>query len=402
MEAFATDWLAMLVRWIHVIVGVAWIGTSFYFNWLNHAFRPPTQDTHGVGGEVWSIHGGEFYRVVRYKGAPSSLPETLHWFKWEAYSTWISGFVLLCLVYYLGAESYLLDPSVADIGAGVAILIGVGSIVAGWVVYDLLCRSPLGARPRALGALGVVLMAGVSFGLTQVFSSRGAYIHVGAILGTMMAANVFFVIIPNQQIMVKAMVRGEAPDTSKGRAASQRSLHNNYLTLPVLFIMISNHYPITYGHGWNWAILVGLALIGVSVRHAFNLANKGRRNGWLLGVAAAATAVLGFVISPALDRVTSGPPVTYGQIQPVIEQRCRPCHSSAPTFAGFTAPPAGLTYDGPEQIVAQAPRIHKALLTQFMPPGNITGLTPEERDLLLRWISQGAPVDIQPPQPPSP
>ncbi len=390
MEAFATDWLTMLVRWMHLIFGAAWIGTSFYFNWLNHSFRPPQEEMKGVGGEVWSVHGGEFYRVVKYKVAPEKLPETLHWFKWEAYATWMTGFALLALVYYLGAESYLIDPSVADIGQGTAIGIGLGALVGSWFVYDLLCKSPLGKKPLAFGAVGFALMTAAAWGLCQVFSSRGAYIHVGAMLGTMMAANVFVVIIPNQRIMVDAMLKNEAPDGSLGKAASQRSLHNNYMTLPVLFIMISNHYPITYGHAWNWAILAALALIGGVARHHFNVKHKGRQQPWLLPAAAVAMFALAFVSSPALDKEAAGPPVAFTEVQKVLDQRCKTCHSAKPTFAGMTAPPAGLMYDSPEQVAAQAPRIRTALTTNFMPPGNITNLTQEERELVLRWIKQGA------------
>lgn len=396
MEAFITDWLAMIVRWLHFITGAAWIGTSFYFNWLNHSFRPPEDGEEGIKGEVWSIHGGEFYRTIKFKVAPEKLPTTLHWFKWEAYFTWITGFSLLSLVYYLNAKSYLLDPSVSGVTHGVAIGIGVATLVVGWFVYDLLCKSPLGKKPVIFAAVGFVLMTALAYGLCQIFNPRGAYIHIGALIGTIMAANVFRVIIPNQKIMVDAMYRGEKPDGNLGQYGAQRSLHNNYLTLPVLFIMISNHYPATYGHEYNWAILAALALIGAGTRHYFNLKHKGRHNVWILPVAALAMVALAFVSAPRATEDTDTTPVAFGEVATIVAQRCQPCHSKTPTQPGFIAPPAGLAYDEPEQLSAHADRIQKALSTNFMPPGNLTKMTAEERAKVLRWLKQGAKTDAVP------
>ena len=259
MDGYIADWLNLLFRWLHLITGAAWIGTSFYFNWLNHNIRPPKEEREGINGELFAVHGGHFYQVSKYAGAPKKLPETLHWFKWEAYFTWITGISLLIVVYYWNASIYLVDNSIREIDPTSAILISIGAIVGGWIVYDLMCKSPLSKKPVLFAGIGFSLMTAVAYGLTEVFAPRAAYIHVGAMIGTMMAANVFFVIIPNQRKMVDAMIAGEKPDTSLGDAGALRSLHNNYFTLPVLFIMVSNHFPMTYGNQMNWAILASIA-----------------------------------------------------------------------------------------------------------------------------------------------
>ncbi len=277
MAAHLGEWVNLALRWVHVVTGVAWIGTSFYFNWLNSRLAPPEVPEPGVAGEVWSVHGGGFYRVVKYTVAPGSLPRTLHWFKWEAYATWLSGIALLVLIYYLGAGVYLIDARVAGLGRGAAVAIGLATLVAAWVVYDLLCRSPLGKEPVALAGVLFVLGVALTWGLTRLLSARAAYIHVGAALGTIMAANVFRVIIPSQREMVAAMAEGRPPNATLGRQAALRSLHNNYFTLPVLFVMVSSHYPVTYGHRLNWLVLAGLTLVGVATRHWFNLRNQGWR-----------------------------------------------------------------------------------------------------------------------------
>jgi uncharacterized membrane protein len=395
VSAHVEQWLGLVFRWAHVITGVAWIGTSFYFNWLNARIAPPAAPEPGVSGELWSVHGGGFYRVVKYAVAPAQLPRTLHWFKWEAYATWWSGISLLVLLYYVGAREYLLDPAVSTIGPAAAVALGAATLAAAWIAYDQLCRSPLGARPAALAALGGALVAALAWSLSQVFSARGAYIHVGAALGTIMAANVFRVIIPAQREMVAALQAGRAPDAARGRQAALRSLHNNYLTLPVLFVMVSNHYPATYGSGWGWALLVALFVIGVLVRHWFNLRNAGRRNPWLLPAAALGLAALAVATAPASDRSPApdraAPP--FADVRIVITRRCLPCHSSAPTYPGIAAAPAGVMLDTPEQMRTRAARIaERAVVQQTMPLGNVTGITPEERALLGRWVRAGAPL----------
>lgn len=394
MWAHVHEWTELLVRWFHVIAGVAWIGTSFYFVWLNNHLRPPPEPEEGVSGEVWSVHGGHFYRVIRFKVAPESLPETLHWFKWEAYATWLSGAAMLVLVYYIGADGFLLDPSVAELPKAAAVGIGVGSLVGGWLVYDLMCKSPLRRQPVLFAAIGFALATGLAFGLTQVFSARAAYIHVGAVLGTCMAANVFFVIIPNQKVMVADMIAGKAPDGALGEAGAFRSLHNNYMTLPVLFIMISSHYPMTYGHGWSWAILAGISVVGAVIRHWFNLKGRGQSNVWLWPLAAAGLIALALITQPAKIEAVEGEVDFATQIHPIVQKRCAPCHAAQTTWPGFNGPQKGILLETPAQIQSNAATILKnAVETQYMPLGNLTQITLEERALLGAWVQSGASID---------
>ncbi|HKE89645.1 MAG TPA: urate hydroxylase PuuD [Gemmatimonadales bacterium] len=395
MTAHLAQWLSLALRWAHVIVGVSWIGTSFYFNWLNARIAPPATPEPGVSGELWSVHGGGFYRVLKYGVAPDRLPATLHWFKWEAYATWWTGLSLLVLLYYVGAREYLLDSAVSTLTPAVGIATGVATLVIAWLVYDALCRSPLGARPAAFAVLGLLLVTALAWGLSHLFSARAAYLHVGAALGTIMAANVFRVIIPSQRAMVASLLAGQAPDARRGSQAALRSLHNNYLTLPVLFVMVSSHYPATYGSRWGWAILGVLFVIGVVVRHWFNLRNAGRRNGWLLPAAVAGLVVLAVATAPRGGGAgpTSGPAASFAEVRVVIAQRCASCHSRAPTYPGIPAAPAGVMFDTPAEIQAKAQRIlDRAVTTKTMPLGNLTGITDAERDVLRRWVSAGAPL----------
>ena len=395
MTAHLAQWLSLALRWAHVIVGVSWIGTSFYFNWLNARIAPPATPEPGVSGELWSVHGGGFYRVLKYGVAPDRLPATLHWFKWEAYATWWTGLSLLVLLYYVGAREYLLDSAVSTLTPAAGIATGVATLAAAWLVYDALCRSPLGARPAAFAVLGLLLVTALAWGLSHLLSARAAYLHVGAALGTLMAANVFRVIIPSQRAMVASLLAGQAPDARRGSQAALRSLHNNYLTLPVLFVMVSSHYPATYGSRWGWAILGVLFVIGVLVRHWFNLRNAGRRNGWLLPAAVAGLVVLAVATAPRGGGAgsSSGPPASFAEVRVVIAQRCAPCHSSAPTYPGIPVAPAGVMFDTPAEIQAKAQRIlDRAVTTKTMPLGNLTGITDAERDVLRRWVSAGAPL----------
>ncbi len=387
------DWLHLLARWFHLVVGAAWIGASFYFNWLNNNIRPVTDPTGRLAGGLWAVHGGAFYEVKKYKGAPATLPQTLHWFKWEAYLTWISGITLLLLVYWLQAGVMMLPPG-STLSEGAAAGLGVGTLVVGWLVYDLLCKSPLRNQPKLLAGLGFLLITGVAVGLSQVFSARAAYIHVGAMMGTMMALNVFFVIIPGQRAMVDAMSAGREPDVSKGAAGSLRSLHNNYFTLPVLFIMVSNHFPFTYGHPAGWAVLAGISIIGAAVRHWFNLRGRGHHNQWILPVAALAMVSLAFVShgpAPAPEPGAAVPDFT--EVQAIVARRCTTCHAAAPTWTGMTEPPKGLSLETPEAIQRNAARIKaQAVTAQIMPLANVTQMTEGERALLGRWIDAGAPL----------
>ena len=394
LDGVAGEWLHLGLRWLHVVAGAAWIGTSFYFNFLTHSLRPPPGGSARVSGELWAVHGGGFYHVEKFAVAPEALPETLHWFKWEAYTTWLSGFSLLAVVYYLGPGGLMVDPGVADISRATATVVGLAVLAVGWVVYDGLCRTPLVDRTGAFTVVGFVLSVVVAYGLTQVLAGRAAYIHVGAMLGTIMAANVFRVIIPSQREMVAAMEQQREPDGELGRQAGLRSLHNNYLTLPVLFVMVSNHFPTTYGHAWNWAILAGVSLGGAAIRHWFNLRGQGRRNVYILPVAAALLLATAFVTVPrdaatGADGAAGGARVSDDQAFAIMGRRCAACHSADPTMDGFDAPPAGIAFDELEQVVAELARIRRvAVDTTFMPLGNQTGMTDEERATLGRWIDQ--------------
>ena len=397
MGTYAVDWLELVLRWAHLIFGAAWIGTSFYFNWLNNHIREPEHPDGvggaGIDGELWSIHGGHFYRVLKYEVAPEQLPKTLHWFKWEAYLTWITGFLLLAFVYYLDADQFLIDKTVRELAPGAAHGIAFGSLVVGWFAYHLACKSPLGSDKLTLvfAVFGVAAMTGVAYGLTQTFGSRAAYIHVGAMLGTMMAANVFFVIIPNQRKTVDAMVAGQDPDPKWNRDAAQRSLHNNYMTLPVLFIMVSNHFPFTYGHQWNWAVLAAISLIGAGTRHWFNLRGRGIANVWLLPAAAVGMLALAYVSKP--KDYTDYRTVAFEEVRTIVGERCVTCHSAAPTHAGYKSAPQGVMFDSPDQIAKMAPRINSVVVVaKTMPLANQTGMTDEEREIMAAWIAQGADI----------
>lgn len=392
MLTWLVDWLHLLTRWFHLVVGAAWIGASFYFNWLNNHVRPVPDPTGRLAGGLWAVHGGAFYEVRKFKGAPEKLPETLHWFKYEAYFTWISGVTLLLLVYWMDAAAMMV-PADSTLGPSATAGVGAAALVVGWLVYDGMCRSPLARVPVAFSSIGFALMTGAAWGLSQVFTPRAAYIHVGAMLGTMMALNVFFVIIPGQRAMVDAMSRGEEPDVSRGAAGSLRSLHNNYLTLPVLFIMVSNHFPFTYGHEAGWAVLAAISVIGAGVRHWFNLRGKGHLNTWILPAAAVAMFALAFVSHGPRARVAPSDAPDFAEVQAIIEARCVTCHAAQPAFPAYTEPPLGLILTTPESIASNAEKIHaQAVATHTMPLGNVTQITESERETLGKWIDAGAPL----------
>jgi len=388
MEAYAVEWLNLLVRWLHVIAGIAWIGSSFYFIWLDNHLRPPADpadDSKGVGGEVWSVHGGGFYHAQKYKVAPAALPSPLHWFKWEAYTTWLSGIFLTALIYWYGAGIYLIDPTVADLSPWQAVTIAVGFIGGGWVIYDLLCKSALARDARLFGLVLLLGCSLLAWGLCQLFSGRGAYLHFGAVLGTIMAANVFFVIIPGQKKMVAAAARGETPDPEHGIRGKQRSVHNTYFTLPVLFVMTSNHFAILYGHEFNWLILIGISLAGALIRVYFVERHKG--NASPLPVAVAVLILLGIALAIAPAAGGDEEQETSLQaVRSVVDARCASCHSAAPTHPAFPAPPLGIVFDSEAQILADAERIYQqTVVTRVMPIGNLTGMTEEERQIIAGW-----------------
>jgi len=396
MEAHLIEMLGMLLRWLHVIAGIAWVGSSFYFVWLDDSLEPPAPDSDaarkGVSGELWAVHGGGFYNPQKYGVAPASLPEKLHWFKWEAYVTWLSGTALLVIVYWMRAQTMMVDPLVASLTPAQAVGIGVASMVVSWFVYDLLCRSPLGRHNGMLGAVVFGLLTLLAWELCRTLGGRAAYIHVGTSMGTIMAANVFFVIIPGQRRMVEAMRAGLRPNPIDGARGKQRSVHNNYFTLPVVFIMISNHYSSTYAHPQAWAVLALIGGAGVLIRLFFNRRHKGIVKYRYLGAAAVLLGAVAVWTAPhvqALPPVTG--PVTLDRVRSIVGQRCVVCHSSSPTFPGITQPPAGVVLLSSDAVVQNAQRIYQqVVVNRIMPLGNATQMTDEERAVIAAWVTSGA------------
>ncbi|MBQ5965411.1 urate hydroxylase PuuD [Massilia sp. ZL223] len=400
LTPYALEWLNLLVRWLHIITGIAWIGASFYFVWLDNTIRPPAPGSElakkGVSGELWAVHGGGFYNPQKYLVAPAELPKELHWFKWEAYSTWLSGFALLFIVYYFNAQAMMVDRSVADLSSWQAVGVGLGSLVVGWVVYDLLCRSPLGKRDLLVGVLIFLFLLASSWALTHLLSGRAAYLHVGAMIGTMMVANVAMVIIPGQRTMVNAMLAGQKPDPIYGIKAKQRSVHNNYFTLPVLFIMISNHYAMTYRHEHAWAVLGTIMLAGVLIRHFFNLRHKGRIE-WKYPAAGVAL-LLGLAVAiapkaPVQSRTAAGEDAAarFAAVRTIVDQRCVACHAQQPTQPGFATAPSGVMLHTPELVHQNAARIYQQTVqTKAMPLANLTNMTDAERAQIAAWFESGA------------
>ncbi len=391
MDAHVNEWLSLLVRWLHFIFGVAWIGASFYFNWLENQLDRSAGKPDRIAGDLWAVHGGGFYYLQKYKVAPESLPPMLHWFKWEAYLTWISGVALLAVVYFANARSYMIDPTIANLSPLTAVAIAIAVLVGAWVVYDRLCESKLKANPMLLSAVGFGLLIVLAVVLTQLYSGRTAYILMGAAIGTCMVGNVFFVIIPSQRELVNALKENREPDGSVGKRGLLRSRHNNYLTLPVLFMMISNHYPSTYGAKANWLVLAAIMVIGFAVRHYFNVRHipEKKNQVWILPAAAAGMIALAVWTAPAKVEVKAGEQaITVGQVKPIIDQRCVACHSAKPTM--MATAPLGFVVDTPEQIKAQVAKIGAQIASKAMPLGNVTQMTDDERALIGKWIAQGA------------
>ena len=400
LAPYVLEWLNLLVRWLHIIAGIAWIGASFYFVWLDNSIRPPAPGSDlakkGVAGELWAVHGGGFYNPQKYLVAPGELPTELHWFKWEAYTTWLSGFALLVIVYYLNARAMMVDRSVADLSGMQAVGIGLGSLALAWIVYDLLCRSPLGQRPLAFGVVVYLLLLASAWALTRLLSGRAAYLHVGAMIGTIMMANVAMLIIPGQRKMVNAMLAGDKPDPVHGIRAKQRSVHNNYFTLPVLFIMISNHYAMTYNHRHAWAVLGAIMLAGVLIRHFFNLRHRGRIEWRYPAGGVAVLLLLAVLLAPAAprraDRVAiDDAGARFMQVRAIMDQRCVSCHAARPTQPGFAAAPGGVILDTPEQVARHAARIYQqSVQLKAMPLANLTHMTDAERAQVGAWFEAGA------------
>ena len=402
MSAYAIDWLSLLGRWLHLITGIAWIGASFYFVWLDNHLLPPHDESllrRGVGGELWAVHGGGFYNAQKYRVAPQTLPKSLHWFYWEAYSTLLSGLFLLVLLYYAQAEIYLIDPRVAPLSKPSAIALSVAFLAGGWVVYDLLCRSPLAHRGRALSVVLALLLGASAYVLCHLFSGRGAFIQFGAMLGLIMVANVFFVIIPAQRGMVRAKQEGREPDSRDGAHGKMRSVHNTYFTLPVLFTMISNHYAMTFGANYNWMVLIAMSTAGLLIRLYFVSRHKshergGRTSPWpvLAGsliLAATAAALAPRTLAPAVA-ARADPAAQFAAIQGIVAARCVPCHATVPSQPGIAAAPKGLVFDSPVAILSQVTLIEPQVQTHAMPIGNLTNMTDAERAQLLDWIHHGA------------
>ncbi|MBI3555066.1 MAG: urate hydroxylase PuuD [Deltaproteobacteria bacterium] len=392
---FLHEWLNLFVRWIHLIAGISWIGSSFYFMWLDAHIAEPEHPREGVEGELWMVHSGGFYQVEKRLIRPGEMPKILHWFKWEATFTWLSGFVLLGIVYYTTGGMYLVDPAVSSLSPGAASAIGLGLLVSAWFIYDLIFQSPLGKTGKAASAVSIFLIIGVAYGLCHLFSGRAAYIHVGAMFGTLMVLNVWVRILPAQQAMIDATKEGRKPDYSLGLAAKRRSVHNTYMTFPVLFIMLSNHYPMTYAHPMNWVVLLLLVGAGAGVRHY--MVAKDRRAVWILLPVGAALLALFVMTAPQPTPAVgsgAGPAVPFTSAYAVISSRCFACHSSHPTDDIFKVAPNGVTFDSPERVKALAPRIReRVVVLKTMPLANKTGISQEERDLLGRWIDGGAKLE---------
>lgn len=391
MDPYLTEWLNLIIRWIHLITGIAWIGASFYFNWLEGNLNRGGPLNKGIAGDLWAVHGGGFYHVQKYEVTPEKLPETLHWFKWEAYWTGITGLMLMFVVYYAAPNIYLIDKSIADISPLLAIGIGLSAIILSWFGYDRLCKSSLVERPTLFFLVVFLSFTLAAFLLSQLFNPRAAYIHIGAMIGTIMVANVFFVIIPSQRKMVDAMSLGQEPDSRVGKRGFQRSLHNNYFTLPVLFIMISNHFPATFGHSANWLVLAALSAIGIAARHYFNLKNRGRNIRWILPAAALALITLAYVIAPSRPAMTHATTetITTDKAHQIVQMHCANCHSANPTDPAFSSAPSGLILDTREDLMQNASGVYqRTVATHSMPLGNPTQMTMEEREQLGAWYHQ--------------
>ncbi|MDQ3997746.1 MAG: urate hydroxylase PuuD [Gemmatimonadota bacterium] len=396
-----TELLDVALRWVHVIAGIMWIGNSLLFNWLDRNLRPPTSGAADAQGDIWLIHSGGFYLVEKTSLAGRPLPVPLHWFKWQAYTTWLSGAALLVVVYYAGGRALVADPAVAPIGHWTAVAVAVGAIVSGWLLYDTLWRTIAPKAPALAGVLSIVGLTSIVVALTSLLSGRAAFLHVGAMLGTIMAANVASVIMPSQDLLVAAVREGRLPDPAAAAAAKTRSIHNNYLTFPVIVLMVSSHFPSLYGHPWSGLILLVLIATGAAVRHVMNIRFTSRR--WvpaLAGTVATAAVVLYLLVAHGGGRAAATPvaliatdSATFAHVRTIIDRRCAACHSRQPSDLSFGVAPGGVAFDTPAEIAASAARIReRAVVTQTMPPGNRTRMTDRERALLARWVEEGAGV----------
>jgi uncharacterized membrane protein len=395
-QSILTEWLSLIFRWLHVVAAVAWIGSSFYFIALDLSLKRRDGLPDGVMGEAWQVHGGGFYRMMKYLVAPSELPDELTWFKWEAYTTWLSGFALMIVVYYLNADLFLVDKSILDLTPLQAGLFSLGSLALAWLLYEVACRSGLARHelPFALG--GYVFLVALTYAFTHVLSGRGAFNQIGAIIGTIMVANVFALIIPNQKKIVAALLAGQSPAPKLGKAGKERSVHNNYLTLPVVVLMISNHYPLLFATRYNWVIVAIVLALGPVIRHFFNERHKGRPSPWWVWGVTALGMIAIALLSAAGPRQTATAalraPPAFAQVEEIVTSRCSMCHAAEPVWDGIATAPKAVLLDTPAQIRRNMRLIARnAAWSSAMPPGNVTEITPEERAVLAAWAD--SPVD---------
>jgi len=391
LESHLMEWLNIVIRLMHITFGIAWIGASFYFVFLENALNRTENVRDELAGNLWAVHGGGFYYVEKYKIAPKEIPKHLHWFKYEAYFTWLSGFCLLFVVYYFNASAFLIDKNVLDITAGQGILIGVGSFIVAWIIYDLLCKSRLIQNQLAFSIIGFAILVAFAWFYCHVFAPRAAYIHFGAMIGSIMVANVFFVIIPAQKAMVAAAKLGLPLDPTLGKKALARSLHNNYFTLPVLFVMVSNHFPSTFGYEYPWLILAIISLGAAGVKHYLNLKEKKQLNVWILPVSVVILLAACFISAPSTNPYECKKEVSITEVQAIVKERCLQCHSAHPTDDVYKVAPNGVMYDTPDDIVKKKDLImQRVVLTKTMPQNNKTNMTEDERNTMRCWIEQGA------------
>lgn len=405
--AIIWDWIGFAIRWVHVITAMAWIGASFYFIALDLGLRKVPHLPAGAFGEEWQVHGGGFYHIQKYLVAPENMPEHLIWHKWQSYSTWLSGAALLMVVYWAGAELYLIDPAKADLSVFQGILISAGSLTLGWLIYDFLCKSQLGNRPTVLMLLLFVLLVAMAWGYNQVFTGRAALLHLGAFTATIMTANVFFIIMPNQRIVVKDLQEGRTPDAKYGKIAKLRSTHNNYLTLPVIFLMLSNHYPLAFATEYNWLIAALVFLMGVTIRHYFNTRHAtGKGPHWTWGVTALLfVAIMWLSTAPLMQddiEAAEARALTeteqlfasaegFDEVANIVPGRCAMCHAREPFYDGIHRAPKGLLLETPADIARAARQIYlQAGVTNAMPPANVSFMEEEERRKIMRWYRDGA------------
>jgi uncharacterized membrane protein len=394
-QSVATEWLSLIFRWLHVVAAMGWIGSSFYFIALDLSLKPGQGLPDGVKGEAWQVHGGGFYRIVKYLVAPASMPDELTWFKWEAYTTWLSGFALVVIVYYLEADLFLVDKSVMDLTAAQAALFSFGSLVLAWLLYEAACRSGLARHELPFAIGGYLFLVGLTYAFTHVLSGRGAFNQIGAIIGTIMVANVFATIIPNQKKIVAALIMGDTPDPRWGAWGKQRSLHNNYLTLPVIVLMISNHYPLLFGTRYNWAIVAIVLALGPVIRHFFNSRHAGKASPWWVwGVAAAGMIGIFFLSAAGPRNAQSGAlpsKVDFAAVEEIVGSRCSMCHAAEPVWGSINTAPKDILLDDAGHIRRYAALIGRnAAWSSAMPPGNVTEMTPAERATIAAWLEAGA------------